>query len=411
MIVPTGGPGRDRRVEILSLKEARDTMQHTTTMRRMIAPFLVATLLVACAGTSETAEPTGTASSLASATEEPTPDQATDEPAPSGEAAYHPTPLSPTVPVRVGILRVPGPLQVAVKQGYFEEEGLDVEIEILASGSDLLPLLASGQLDVGLSSPGAALFNAIGSGVDLRLVADAARYRPGFGSGAVVVRTDLYESGEISEVADLEGRSFGVTAPGVATYMMAVRLLEEAGLSEDDVSLETMAYPDMLSALAGEQIDAANLTEPFITLGESQGVLTRWMGHDELFPNQQQAVLTYSAAFADDQTEAAVRFMTAWLRAVRDWHAAFVVEDPDPELRDELISIISEDVGLDPDVVADMVPIWIHPNGEVNAEDLEAQQEWYVDHGLIDAPAEINSVVDLSFARAAVERIGEMPVD
>lgn len=387
-------------------------MQHTTTMRRLIAPFLVATLLAACGGTGQSAEPAGSEpSSPAPATEEPTPGTATDEPAPSGETAYDPTPLSPTVPVRVGILRVPGPLQVAVARGYFEEEGLDVEIEILASGSDLLPLLASGQLDVGLSSPGAALFNAIASGVDLRLVADAARYRPGFGSGAVVVRSDLYESGEISEVADLEGRPFGVTAPGVSTYMMAVRLLEDAGLSEDDVSLETMAYPDMLPALASGQIDAANLTEPFITLGQSQGVLTRWIGHDELFPNQQQAVLTYSASFADEQTEAAVRFMAAWLRAVRDWHAAFVAEDPDPELRDELISIISNEVGLEPDVVADMVPIWLHPNGEVNAEDLEAQQEWYHEHGLIDTPADIATVVDMSFARAAVERIGEVPVD
>jgi NitT/TauT family transport system substrate-binding protein len=399
-------------VEILILKEARDTMQHTTTMRRLIAPFLVATLLAACAGTDQSAEPAGSeVSSPAAATEEPTPGQATDEPAPSGETAYDPTPLSPTVPVRVGILRVPGPLQVAVERGYFEAEGLDVEIEILASGSDLLPLLASGQLDVGLSSPGAALFNAIASGVDLRLVADGARYRPGYGSGAVVVRSDLYESGEISEVADLEGRPFGVTAPGVSTYMMAVRLLEDAGLSEDDVSLETMAYPDMLPALASGQIDAANLTEPFITLGQSQGVLTRWIGHDELFPNQQQAVLTYSAPFADEQTEAAVRFMAAWLRAVRDWHAAFVAEDPDPELRDELISIISNEVGLEPDVVAEMVPIWLHPNGEVNADDLEAQQEWYHEHGLIGTPADIATVVDMSFAQAAVERIGEVPVD
>lgn len=381
-------------------------MHHRTRFASYGAILLVAALIAACGGTTPSAGPSDTtAPSSATASS-----AGSGAPAPSASTVYEPTPLSPTVPVRVGILRVPGPLQVAVEQGYFSDEGLDVQIEILASGSDLLPLLASGQLDVGLSSPGAALFNAIGSGVDVRLVADAARYRPGYGSGAVVVRSDLYESGEVSDVADLEGRSFAVTAPGVATYMMAVRMLEDAGLSEDDVTLETMAYPDMLPALASGQIDAANLTEPFITLGERQGVLTRWMGHDELFPNQQQAVLTYSAEFAEEQDEAAVRFMVAWLRAVRDWHEAFG-EDPDPAMRDRLIAIISDDLGLEPDVVDAMVPAWQHPNGEVNADDLERQQEWYSEHGLVDSPADIGSIVDMTFAREAVRRIGEVAVD
>lgn len=387
-------------------------MHHTSVTSRPIAALMVAMLLAACSTAGPTVSPSDTPSApTVPASEAASPGAATGEPAPSEGSAYEPTPLSPVVPVRVGILRVPGPLQVAVERGYFEDEGLDVQIEILASGSDLLPLLASGQLDVGLSSPGAALFNAVGAGVDIRLVADAARYRPGFGSGAVVVRSDLYESGEISEAGDLEGRSFAVTAPGVATYMMAVRMLEDAGLSVDDVTLETMAYPDMLPALASGQIDAGNLTEPFITLGQQQGVLERWIGHDELFPDQQQAVLTYSAPFAEEQSEPAIRFMTAWLRAVRDWHAAFVVDEPDPELRNEIVGIISSDLGLDPDVVAEMVPAWQHPNGDVNTEDLEAQQAWYDDHGFIDTPADIESIVDMTFAREAVNRIGEVSVD
>lgn len=374
---------------------------------RFIGIAMVAMLLVACGDAAQTTTPSP-------ASEEPTPGETAGETAaqPSASSgAYEPTPLEPPVTVRVGILRVANPLFIGIDKGYFEAEGLNVQLEMLASGSELLPLLASGQLDVGLSSPGAALFNAIGAGVDISLVADASRYRPGYGAGAVVVRKELFDSGEISEIEDLQGRSFAVTAPGVATYMMAVRMLEDAGMSEDDVVLETMAYPDMLAALASGQVDAANLTEPFITLGQQRGILERWLGHDELFPNQQQAVLTYSAAFAEEE-DVAVRFMAAWLRSVRDWQAAFGDEENrDAAIREEAIAILSRDLELDPEVLAAMVPAWQHPNGDVNAEDLAVQQQWYADHGLVTTPADIEDVVDMTFAEQAVERIGSADVD
>jgi ABC-type nitrate/sulfonate/bicarbonate transport system substrate-binding protein len=92
----------------------------------------------------------------------------------------------------------------------------------VASGAELLPLMASNQLDAGISSPAAAPFNAISSNVKLTVVADAGKQLPGAWWGGVVVRPDLRDSGALKSPSDLKGKTVAVTAPGVGTYMNVV---------------------------------------------------------------------------------------------------------------------------------------------------------------------------------------------
>jgi ABC-type nitrate/sulfonate/bicarbonate transport system substrate-binding protein len=49
---------------------------------------------------------------------------------------------------------------LAEEKGYFKEQGLDVELTMFKSGSEMIVPLSTGQLDVGAGEPGTALFNA-----------------------------------------------------------------------------------------------------------------------------------------------------------------------------------------------------------------------------------------------------------
>src|SRR5207302_9992550 len=143
-------------------------------------------------------------------------------------------------------------------RGFYQKQGLDVQFVTVASGAELLPLMASDQLDAGLASPAAALFNAIGQGVKLKAVGDAGRQDAGAWWGGVVVRPELLSNGTIKTPADLKGRNIAVTAPGVGTYLNVIRLLEANGLSEKDVNLTYLNFGDMLTALGSGKVDAAD---------------------------------------------------------------------------------------------------------------------------------------------------------
>ena len=330
-------------------------------------------------------------------------------PAPVGPSAPAPPPAtaapasaatSPNV-LRVGEVRGTAghALFVAKGRGYFEKQGLDVQLVEVSSGAELLPLLASGQLDAGVSSAGAALFNAIANNVPLKAVVDLARNEPGAWWGGLVVRPDLLDGGAIKTPADLRAKTIAVTGPGTSTYMNTIRLLEANDLTEKDVNIVSMPFPDMISALASRNIDVAAVSEPTLTVGQDQGVLRRWVSNAEINPGEQEVVMTITPGLAGNR-EVADRFVLALVQAIHDYRAAF-----GPEKRDQEAVVGAMLPWLGTNYTADtlrrMAPVGMDPDGLVNRDSIKDQQDWYVAHGLVKKTVDVDAVVDNSFAERA----------
>ena len=99
------------------------------------------------------------------------------------------------------------PLFIAKEEGYFAQQGINVEFEKFQSGGAAFPALINGDIAAsgGAISPG--LYNAITRGAHVHIVADKGRMAPGFcNSSALMVRRDLYENGMVRNVSDLKGR-------------------------------------------------------------------------------------------------------------------------------------------------------------------------------------------------------------
>ena len=60
----------------------------------------------------------------------------------------------------------------------------------------------------------------------------------------------------------------------------------------------------------------------------------------------------------------------------------------------------------DPSVFKQMAPHGVDPNGRVNNESLQADQDWFVARGLQQAPVPMDQVVDHQYVIAALERLG-----
>ncbi len=57
------------------------------------------------------------------------------------------------------------------KRASSPSEGIEVETVFFRSGAELVPALSTGQIDVAMTSPGAALYNAMAQGVNATIVA------------------------------------------------------------------------------------------------------------------------------------------------------------------------------------------------------------------------------------------------
>src|SRR5690348_7193139 len=115
--------------------------------------------------------------------------------------------LPERTPVKVGFIRslTSAGFFVALERGYFRDANIDIEATALAAATDGIPYVATGQLDVATALAGPAFYNAVGRGVNLKVVADQFSARPGRSAAAILVRKDLWDTGELRDYAQLKG--------------------------------------------------------------------------------------------------------------------------------------------------------------------------------------------------------------
>lgn len=321
------------------------------------------------------------------------------------ELAQMPGPLTPAVPVRVGLLASVSDsgVYIGLERGYYRELGLELAVETVPDPNTIVTLTSANQLDVGGSGVTANPFQAAIRGIPVKLVADKGQQRPGFGYYPLMARQDLYESGQLRTFADLRGRQVGKLGRCDSQDPQLERALERGGLTRDDVELRYMSFPDMNVALANRGLDATWQVEPLATLAEDRGIARRLFGGDEIYPNQQLAALYYAPDFAA-RTDAAQRFMIAYVRSLRDYNDAFVRNVG----RAAVAQILAKYTTVTDLALYDrIVPAGLDPDGRLNVQGIRDDVAMFVRLGCIDGAApDVSRVVDESFVNYATSVLG-----
>ena len=319
-------------------------------------------------------------------------------------AAAQTAPLSPRVPLKVGAIGAVSDagIFIAQEKGYFKDEGLDVELVGFKAAPQILPAIATGEVQVSGSAVTPALFNAFARGITMKLVADKGQVAKGFGFAAIVIRSDLADS--VKDFKDLKGRKFAVMGKGVSSTTQLGKALELGGVEPNQVELIELGLPEMVAALGNKAIDGATLLEPFITLATARNVAIRWKGMEDFLPfTGQNGVIIYAKKFAQEQPEAARRWMVAYLKGVRGYLDA-VTTGAD---RDGINAILAKHTAVkDLALLARIAPTGFDPNGRLELKSLEADQDWFLKLGLQQGRADLGQVIDYQYADAAVARLG-----
>lgn len=155
------------------------------------------------------------------------------------------------------------PYEVSVARGFFADEGLEVELVYSRGGGAALQALVSGAVDYAATSFDAAV-QVFSSGGDIRRFASTGRL-PLF-----ALATAPGMAAEIGDLADLAGRTVGVSALGNADHTITLYLLSQAGVDGDSVEFANLGT-NIYDALRTGQVDAGMVQEPALTLIQGDG--------------------------------------------------------------------------------------------------------------------------------------------
>ncbi len=299
-------------------------------------------------------------------------------------------------------------LYVADKRGYFKEAGIDLHLELFDSAARMITSIVSGDLQAIAGSPSAGFLNAVARGVDIRIVADKVSTPPGRTSQTLIVRKDLIDSGAYKTMADLKGKKIATSAPGTASNITLIKMLERGGLKEGDVDQVYLAFPQQVVALANKAVDAALPAEPATTEAVNKGYAVKVLTDDVAYPNHEIAVIFFGGAFATKSPDVARRFLVAFLRGVRDYNDAI---GPDGKFvgdkGEALIKILNEYTPIkDPSFYRAFPLAACNPDGTVNVESLKTDLAIFKDQKLLQGEVDIDKIVDLSFLNAALKELG-----
>src|SRR4051794_19933791 len=137
------------------------------------------------------------------------------------------------------------PFYIAQEEGFFTEQGLNVELVDIALQQDMIPSLASGQVDVSSGLLSAGIFNTVAQGGNIQIVADKGYVDPkGCPNLGLVARRGLIESGVGDNPQALQGLTLAVVRTTWLDYY-AHKLFATAG-----VDMEQMHLTDIPSQAA-----------------------------------------------------------------------------------------------------------------------------------------------------------------
>lgn len=197
------------------------------------------------------------------------------------------------------------------RTGIFEKNGVYVEIQFFSVYSDSLTAFYSGQVD-GICIAASDTIAPLNEGVDFKvvLVNDNSA-----GADALVVQKD---SG-ISSIVDLKGKTVA-TEVGTLEHMFLLKMLDDNGMTIDDVNFMNMTINDAGPAFISGSIDAAVLWEPTLstTVKESGGKI---LYSTETEPGLIPDTLAVRQEVLDSSADYVQKIVDSWFEGVEKLNA------------------------------------------------------------------------------------------
>lgn len=294
--------------------------------------------------------------------------------------------------VKVGLSTITqvswAPCFVAQSEGFFADEGLEVEF-ITPGGPKGFQAMHAGQCEFSMLSQEPLLI-AAEEGMESYNIAAMLKSRV-YG---------IISSPDITEISQLKGKTVYASDPGSAPYVFVCTALEKNGIDpERDVTFIQMDQNAAPLALANGEIDAAfiNLFKTAELKDVEYNTLVSCFDEDDameylgstVFPAE---IVCTTKAYAEEHPEVCQKMVNALIRA-EEW----IQDHSDEEVAESISPLL---VDFDPEILAEEVAIMrdiYSTDGYISEEGQAAVIKTLKDAGVIKTDIPYDDVVDMEF--------------
>lgn len=287
--------------------------------------------------------------------------------------------------LRIGIMS-DATLDIAEEQGFFADEGIELDIQTVANPPAGLAAIQGGQADIAFSTS-TVFVNALAQSIPVVAIAPAAGYPEGMDEEseefAEYDDAGLYADPArgITSVADLEGEiiALGGARNGQLEIVTTWELQQE-GIAADQVEWVSLDLNSALEAVVSGNAAAAMLVKPFTVRAEDAGLVRIDGPQGRFFGTDPFTFWLTGSATAENKAEAIEGFQRAILRA-NAWAN---------EHRDEALQMGIEAAGLDVPLERAGLVYW--PTS-MDVEGFERKAESMRDLGFLTADVDFTNAV------------------
>jgi NitT/TauT family transport system substrate-binding protein len=277
--------------------------------------------------------------------------------------------------ITVGTLPIANaaPMYLGMEKGFFEAEGLKLKPQVGEGGAALIPSLVSGDAQFAFVGVIPAI-TAVAQEVPIKIVTssdDAAATEEDDWQTLVVPKGSPIEG-----VEDLPGKTIAVNALRGLAEVVISRSLEKQGVDYKAVKLLEVPFPEMPAALEQGRVDAALLTEPFLSAVLAEGGTQIDAPSVETVPNFPNGVYVSSEQYIADNGDVVDRFASAMNRSLE-------YADANPEEVRRIVPTYTET----PEEAAQQMRLPVF-DSELDQEGIELEADLTAKYGIVDeAPA------------------------
>jgi NitT/TauT family transport system substrate-binding protein len=211
-----------------------------------------------------------------------------------------------------------------------------------------------------------------------------------------VASRSLAEAGELENPDQMKGKQVDVLPASWNNYYLA-KLIATVGLTPEDLALTDIPSAAEIEALDKGTLDMAVISEPWLTRMLQAGHAPVLAPVQEVMPDSQISVILYSSRFLDENPDAGKRFMTAYLKAVRQYNQGKTKRN---------LEILVEHTGLDQTLLEEACWSVVRNDGTINVESVLEFQDWAVEAGFLENSISEEQFWDPSFIKHANEVLG-----
>ena len=284
-------------------------------------------------------------------------------------------------------------LYVAIEKGYYEEEGLKVNIRFPSNANDAISLVAAGQADIGLYYQQDVIQARAQQDVPVKSIGAVVQ-------GPLNIVLSLKEKG-ITSAGDMVGKTIGYAGTELSEALIR-SIMQYVGADYSDVTMIDVGF-DLMSSMTTGNVDATIgcLVNHEVPQMEEEGFSVNWFDLDDYgVPTYYEGIFLASDEAIANDSETLQAFLRASAKGFADMKA-----DPEAALATLLANQNAENFPLSETVERKSMGVLIPMMETADAAFLSQSDacwqeniDWMLEQGLIDAAVPLDDVrVNLTF--------------